>query len=589
MASLNVDSASAPRRETLVSESRRIALGIFFLVLAVYVVTSPGRIDIIDGQVRFDVALHWLMEGRPLFRDPVVGAWMGVVGRDGATYSYFGPAGSIVAMPLILLGAGADKTGEVSRFLFTLTSCIFGALIAAVLYRVYLELGVSVRRALAWTTVSALATMLWPADTSTFENVQHAFFSRAAFYLALLIATRRSRFLAVAAGLTGSVLILYQEYFLLVVPALGIAAVDSSSFTRSTPHSACFPATPRRPRVASLLGRAVRTFTAFVRAATRGAGDERESIIRYACFSFALGVAVVLALLYNDLRFGSWYENGRFRFLQSHRQHPPFLGHPIAGVLTLVVSPGKSVFLYCPPLILGLLGIAHLYRRRPQLALTVVVASTILVLFISCISFVGGDWCWGPRYLVPLLPLWALAFPFLSERIRAGRPLMVAIIGAGVIVQAAAVSVETQTFFMSRGLNDFFWGEDPWVYFKRSALFARVGEIASLHEGVPATVQWFNSLRSNEWVTYTILGPPPDLPRARTPQWMRQYAVFYLPRPWMLWMCWIPPASRPINVMAWSAAMLGLGMLGFALIRSGLATDGTTMGKATSHGGHGGS
>src|SRR5271157_3599776 len=59
------------------SSNKWIASGIFLLVLAIYVLSSPGRIDIIDGQARYDVAYNWLLEGRPVLRDPWIGQRMG--------------------------------------------------------------------------------------------------------------------------------------------------------------------------------------------------------------------------------------------------------------------------------------------------------------------------------------------------------------------------------------------------------------------------------------------------------------------------------------------------------------------------------
>jgi hypothetical protein len=194
--------------------------------------------------------------------------------------------------------------------------------------------------------------------------------------------------------------------------------------------------------------------------------------------------------------------------------------------------------------------------------------SLSLVLFLSCICFVGGDWCWGPRYLAVLVPLWALAFPFVSlNRVR--RELVVAIVGAGLLVQVMALSVENQRFFFEKGFNDYFWAEDSWVYFKCSALFARVGEAVSLSEGVPPTARLFNSIPIPEWSTYTILGPPRDVPRYLAPSWIRNYKIYFVPRPWPLWMSYLPPRLRPVNLDAWLVGLLSFATLGAALIYRG--------------------
>ena len=45
------------------------ALGLSVSLLGVYVLTNAGRIDIIDGQIRYEVAANWLTTGEPTLRD----------------------------------------------------------------------------------------------------------------------------------------------------------------------------------------------------------------------------------------------------------------------------------------------------------------------------------------------------------------------------------------------------------------------------------------------------------------------------------------------------------------------------------------
>jgi hypothetical protein len=311
-----------------------------------------------------------------------------------------------------------------------------------------------------------------------------------------------------------------------------------------------------------------------VRTALREPGDARESCSRFViCFATAVTAGFLLSLAYNDLRFGSFFEDHNHAF---RPQFPPVFGNPLSGFATLILSPGKSVFLYSPPIILGLIGLPYLRRTRREIALATVAASAILVGFISCIAFVGGDWCWGPRYLVAILPLWALAFPFVFTRSKAiRRDVVLAIVGLGLIVQVLALSVENQRFFFERGLGDFFWAEDPWFYFKHSALFARVGEALSLGQPLPVNARFFNSIPIPDWSTYAILGPPPTVPRNMAPQWIQNFKIYYLPRPWPLWMSWIKPGLRPINLLAWVTVLAGMAVIGLGLIYSGLQS-GTT-------------
>jgi hypothetical protein len=547
-----------------------IASGIFLFVLALYVLTSPGRIDIVDGQARFDVSYNLLENGRPIVKDNWIGPFMGVPGRNGLRYSYYGAPASVFAIPLVWLGLYTSAPEiQPSQFLFSLTSSILGAGVAPILFLFYLELGATTRRAFAWTMVSSFATFIWPASNTTFDNAQHSFFALAAVYLGFLGARSKSATYAVAGGLMAGVLVLYQEYFLLIIPALALSTLEwepgDSSFApmpTTEPGSIVW-------RVVAAVKRAFQSASTLVCAAWDRPGEARSSCIRYCLFLTAVGVGVVLSLVYNDLRFGFYLENGKMRSITANAY--PLFGNPLAGFLTLLVSPGKSIFLYSPPLVLGLLGMGSFWRRHREIAVAVLMASLSLVLFLSCICFVGGDWCWGPRYLAVLVPLWALVFPFVPLN-RARRKLVVAIVGVGLLVQVMALSVENQRFFLENGFRDYFWAEDSWVYFKHSALFERVGEMMSLTDGLPPTARFFNSLPVTNWCTYTLLGPPPEMDRSLSPSWMRNYKIFYLPRPWPLWMSYLPPPQRPVDLDAWLVGLLGLVGLGAGLIYRGFKT-----------------
>jgi hypothetical protein len=550
-----------------------VAFGLFLVVLALYILTSPGRIDIIDGQARYDVAYNWLVEGRPVIRDPWIGrVGMSVRGKENLPYSYYGAAASVFSMPLVWFGLHGDTfSHETSRFLFSLTSSIFGTLIAVILFWFYTELGLRVRSALAWAMVSTFSTLVWPASESTFDNAQHAFFAIAAAYLGFLAAKRDSIRLAIGGGLMAAVLIAYQEYFLLIIPALALCTIRSSA---SKNHSlATSSSTSIRPSVwqrpVTALENKLRALSDVVNQSLLRDGEERRSLSRYLAFSLtAMIVGLGLSFAYNNNRFGSNLHGAE----AAKQRFWVIFGEPLSGFSTLVLSPGKSIFLYSPPLLLAFWGFRGLKRRNPQLAGTIATASAILLLFLSFISFPGGDWCWGPRYLVVLLPLWALTFPFVDLKPAIQRNIVVVIVGLGLVVQLLALSAENQRFFFDRGLEDAFYITDPWFYFKDSALFARVGEVISLKNGPPTRAYFFSSSPVHRWATYAIFGPNSHMSRKFAPEWMSQFKIYYLPRPWPLWMLSIQPQQRPIDMAPWLRTLMAMFLLGTACICQGVRT-----------------
>ncbi len=556
--------SGGPEQMEVRSSDYWIACGIFLVALSVYILTSPGRIDFIDAQYRFDVAQNLLRYGHPYLTDPALtNPAYRVLGWDGGFYSNYGFAGSGFGLPLVWLGKLFDAgNGETTRFFFSLTTCIFGALCAAVLYLFYRELQVSRRSALFWTAVSSFATLLWPLAASSFENVQRSFLAFFALFLGYRSAKRRSRSLALAGGLSAGLLLMYRWYMAVLIPLLALSVLPSPA----TPADSPPPRQPRNLQVPSpFLMRVIQLlhhiYTDVWIAVGRG-GAASENRWRYVAFLEGTTIGVAGMLAYNLERFNSFFHNGQTIIL------PAVVSNPLDGFLMLFVSPGKSIFLYSPPIILGFLGIGYLWRRERWLTYAII-SATVAWVALMCATFsTGGEWCWGPRYFVNVLPLWALPFPFLRPG-RFIRPLAIAIVGLGLMVQVMAVSMDFQRFFFERRLSIFYYLQDPSFHFKHSALLARPSEILSLREGVPPTASRFSPTPYPGLLTYCVFGPPGNTLYVAD-RWVRGFKVFYLPRPWPFWLRDIEPGRRPINLTAWLLGCLALLMLGSVFILQGL-------------------
>src|SRR2546430_757839 len=83
----------------------------------------------------------------------------------------------------------------------------------------------------------------------------------------------------------------------------------------------------------------------------------------------------------------------------------------------------------------------------------------------------------------------------------------------------------------------------------------------------------------------SALGPPPNMPRRLAPEWIRNFKIYFLPRPWPLWMLWIKPGLRPINLQAWILSLVAMMMIGGASIYRGLRTlnTGTAQNSISNH------
>jgi len=361
---------------------------------------------------------------------------------------------------------------------------------------------------------------------SCFDQVQQAFFVLLALWCGLRAARRRSVALAAAGSLALAALINYQPNFLLLVPALALTTLA-------------------RP--------------------LDGGGRDRRSWAVTAVFLLGAPLGLGLSFHYNEIRFGVPFFYDR---LAIGVGSPPLFGSPVRGLAGLLASPGKSVLLYSPTLVVGLAGFGGLRRREPAVAWAVAATSAVHLLFVAALSFFHGDWAWGPRYLAVILPLWVLAMPFT----RLPRPWVAALVAAGVAVQLLGLAVVHDRFFYGRGLTAHFWWPQDDFYFRHSALLARPGELLqTITEGPPPEAGRFAPTHRAGYRNSFIVGP---VPAHRGPEWMRRYRVFYRLRPWPLWALAEPPGTLPVSLPLAVGALVALGLAGGAAAAGGLAAAG---------------
>lgn len=130
--------------------------------------------------------------------------------------------------------------------------------------------------------------------------------------------------------------------------------------------------------------------------------DDRHPKIVPTLFLLAIGplVAIGVLALHNWLRFET--------ILPSAYNGERFETFPLVGVVGLLVSPGKSVFLHAPPLLLSVILYPRYRRYYPRAARLLVLLTVFALVFYGSWWAWHGGWVWGPRFLVPLMPLWCL-------------------------------------------------------------------------------------------------------------------------------------------------------------------------------------
>jgi len=159
-------------------------------------------------------------------------------------------------------------------------------------------------------------------------------------------------------------------------------------------------------------------------------------------FFFPVIVAIIAHLIINYLKFGA--------FRQSGYEGEGFTTTLSFGLYGLLFSPSRSIFLYSPPLILCLMGLVRFFSKRPILSVTILSVAMLQIFFFAKWHDWHGGLSWGPRYLLPLVPLCMLfineIFLRFQKYSKQFRGLIIFIILAGLIVQLIGVLTSFSQF-----------------------------------------------------------------------------------------------------------------------------------------------
>jgi 4-amino-4-deoxy-L-arabinose transferase and related glycosyltransferases of PMT family len=91
------------------------------------------------------------------------------------------------------------------------------------------------------------------------------------------------------------------------------------------------------------------------------------------------------------------------------------------GLWSYLFSFGKSIFLYSPPLVLSLVALPLVAKRHAANLWALILTAGPIVCLYSKFVFWSGDWCWGPRYLLFVVPAMLLPAAFLIDEYLIGK------------------------------------------------------------------------------------------------------------------------------------------------------------------------
>lgn len=269
-----------------------------------------------------------------------------------------------------------------------LAGTLLGALTALFFFHLCLTHGASPRLARYASLILAFSSIVWVYARSPYsEIVQIACFT--GFFLALTTHLRNPTFRhALVVGLAASALLNSKYIYALCLPGAGI-----------------------------LMLWVMRQ-------------DRRALIRQLGAVTLGLLPGLSTALVYNYLRFGSPWASG-YQVIGQVMVENPYL-----SLWGFFFSPGKSIFFYAPPLVLALLGFPVFFRTHRFSFWALVLTVFPVLYFYARFPSWPGDWAWGPRYAVFMVP--ALLLPsisFLAQARWPGKTLAVSWVVVGLVVQ----------------------------------------------------------------------------------------------------------------------------------------------------------
>lgn len=394
--------------------NRGIAFYIFTGIFCVYFLSWPGNnIDAVDQrQVRFATTLSIVEDG-----DLSIPDGMGVKGRDGRDYSWYGIGQPVLAVPFYVTGKFMGGE-EGAKGMVSMLNLFAVSLSGAVVFLFINTLGYSARAALTVAVFYAFGTIAWPQSKHSFDHPVEMLFVLLAIFFAHLFAEGRG-----------------FRYLILSSASLGYAFI-----TR-------VPAVLALPSIFIYLSfrRIEGGFTA-----KRGWDALKDCIFYFIAFvPFGL-----IELWYNYARFGSIFETG-ITLMAGRAGIDFFTGTPfLTGLSGFLLSPGKGFFFYSPIGILFFFSVKKFYRRERGLAICIMGVILSYLIFLSRNIYWHGDWSWGPRYLLVITPL--LMIPtadFVERLLKSGkialRYSVLVFFGISMGVQIIGISVDPNRYFYS--------------------------------------------------------------------------------------------------------------------------------------------
>ncbi len=410
----------------------RLAAVLVVLVLAgVYWTTMGGHTTSVDGELYLLDVRSFVHHTTVLSPTPGLNSVvnLAVVNKNGDTTTHAPLGLTLLLLPGFVVGRLAslvfaqEDREEVTRLIFLAANPLITALTGGLLVLLCRALGASLRSAATLAMVFGLCTWAWAHGNSDFSEPATALMMTWASLASVKWWAGPTLRRAAVVGFLAGAVVLTRASTVLFVPIFLIAGLAANR-----QHTA-----PGRGR-------------------------------QLVAFMLAGFVPAAVFIANSVIRFGTPFTTGYRKFL--------FNAPLYEGLFGLFLSPGKGLFWYAPICVVAMFGLRRSYIARRRYAVFVGAVMMVHLAVVARVEFWHGDFAYGPRYLIPMLPiLIALIAPIIDT----GREWMLGVKVAALVGFVVPGLLGSLMYF-----NAVYWHNEPHV--------ARDIEVVS-----PTTTQFFRA------------------------------------------------------------------------------------------------
>ena len=384
---------------------RSFPLIIFSVTLIYYTIFNYGGIRSPDSETVFRTTES--LVNRNEFAVPKAINWQNfglAKGIDNNRYSIFGPAQSILAVPLLefayylkknsfqiidsnyipisyhVLSNNKDAglyiledkrppnlSGQFERFIVSFFNVIVGAFSALFLYFILLRITES-------KTISFYTTLVYSFGSLIFSYIG-TFFSEPLCTLFIIL----SFLFIIKNEKVQQISKIKNQNYLYSGLFLGLAITSHISAVLSVPFYYMF-----------MLGQKF-----------KNKNELKDFAVSSLYFTSGLTIFCILLFYYNYTRFGNVFETGRSA---DPLIHYAIYSNPLPAFYGLLFGSGKGLFTYSPIVLLAVIFWKSFHRGFPHLSIAILGMFFIRLLFIASRSDWHGGFCLGSRYFVIIIP-----------------------------------------------------------------------------------------------------------------------------------------------------------------------------------------